>query len=68
MEQRMAHKRGPLVVVNWEPVLHMVAASTPSVRYQENTMTYTQCGRWVTGYVDDNADLCVTCLSCLGTK
>jgi hypothetical protein len=60
--------RGPLVIVNWEPMLHLASASTPGPRYQETATTFTQCGQWVTGFVDDNPTVVVTCLSCLGAR
>lgn len=53
-----------LVVVNWEPMLHVVTGNG-HLHYQNVATVWTECQLKVTGYVDDADKHMVTCLTCL---
>ena len=64
------HSSAPsYVVVDWAPVLHLVAPGVGgrwlSDNYGRTTTAYTMCGVTVTGLLDDASKYVVACLTCL---
>lgn len=64
--------RLPLAVVNWETITHMVATDTQMSwiedHYKQTATAWTQCGKSITGFIDDGENHVITCLECIGAS
>lgn len=62
---------GSLVVVTWEPVLHLISKrdgyTWRAIHFNRTAKANTQCGQEVTGYIDNADNHVVTCIVCLGS-
>lgn len=62
-------ERGPYAIVNWEPVLHLLANDAGFTwicdNYGRLSTCHSQCGEIVSGYLHDASKHVVTCLTCL---